>query len=705
MIGLLLVLPARALEPGEITDISELSLEELLDRPVTSGTRRILTARQTPAVVTVITGEEIRRMGYGSLAEILRTVPGFYDLYDHSTHNMGVRGINGGTRAAGNVLQVRIDGQAVPWRTNTGNFFGEELVPLDAIERIEILRGPASALYGADAYLGVVHIVTREGASVDGVEIGARAGMIRQNPGGGGGLLLGGSGYGIDAMLALQAHSLDLSGQALPASSPVLAEPGHEALASELAQQDQVKTATAVGHISVGSPDRAGRLVAWGSLQRLDTGGELLDFAPMTHGSRVTARNQHGRLTWTLSPSERFELEAWVAAFDSRPTPSARFDLDLPDQMLLPRVSATGTEAGTTLRGSPLAPLTLTLGAEHTRSHHVVQAYDTLLLEPALTAEGQILREAGTIIPGTGSGETRDLSNVGVFGQAEAALSPALAATGGVRIDLHGVYGLQVSPRAALVLAGPDSPLTWKLLYGSSFKAPTAEQLYGNPIWVSDIRGTAELAPQRAQTAELAAGASLGRYGVVLADLFLTHTSGRVEYLQDGLWQEAHNGLMEITAGGELEAHLQLANPLSLRVGAGLAQTVTQRDAAIDTGESFRSTFPAWQVHTAPSLSAGPLHVTPELSLIAARPASQSNEVLSGEPYSAPPAATLALSAGLMDLPLLGSQRTSLLLRATDLLDSRPTDPGFGGVDYPGMGRTIWLVLHQELGYTSAARP
>ena len=74
-----------------------------------------------------------------------------------------MRGINGGARATGSVLKLMIDGMPVDYRPTTGNFFGEELIPLAVVERVEVIRGPASALYGANAFLGVVNVITRTG--------------------------------------------------------------------------------------------------------------------------------------------------------------------------------------------------------------------------------------------------------------------------------------------------------------------------------------------------------------------------------------------------------------------------------------------------------------------------------------------------------------------------------------------------------------
>jgi len=149
-------------------DVAGLDLEFLLEQTVVSSTKVEQRSAEAPAVVTVVTAEEIQQRGYSSLSELLRWVPGFYDVYDGVTHNIGVRGINGGIDAAGDLLKVMIDGHPVDYRPTTGNFFGPELLPIEAVERVEIIRGPASALYGANAFLGVINVITRTGASVAG---------------------------------------------------------------------------------------------------------------------------------------------------------------------------------------------------------------------------------------------------------------------------------------------------------------------------------------------------------------------------------------------------------------------------------------------------------------------------------------------------------------------------------------------------------
>ncbi len=77
-------------------------------------------------------------------------------------HNFGVRGINAGLRAGSRIIKFMINGQPAHFRATSQSFIGSELIAMDLIERIEIIRGPVSALYDANAFVGVVNIITRE---------------------------------------------------------------------------------------------------------------------------------------------------------------------------------------------------------------------------------------------------------------------------------------------------------------------------------------------------------------------------------------------------------------------------------------------------------------------------------------------------------------------------------------------------------------
>ncbi|MGC4067227.1 MAG: TonB-dependent receptor plug domain-containing protein [Polyangiaceae bacterium] len=149
---------AQAQEKDRTVD--ELNLVKLLNVQVSTATKTSESMDEAPAVITVVTREDIHRWGYRNIGEVLSHCVGFFAVDDHIQPNVGVRGMNGGLGAESGAIKVMIDGRSVAYRTTSGNWLGAELIPLESIRQIEIIRGPASALYGADAFLGVVNIIT-----------------------------------------------------------------------------------------------------------------------------------------------------------------------------------------------------------------------------------------------------------------------------------------------------------------------------------------------------------------------------------------------------------------------------------------------------------------------------------------------------------------------------------------------------------------
>ncbi|HEY9721206.1 MAG TPA: TonB-dependent receptor plug domain-containing protein, partial [Oscillatoriaceae cyanobacterium] len=186
------------------------------------ATRHVQSAREAPANVEVITDTEIRERGYTTVAEALRALPGFYIVNDELLPSVGVRGISSGERGWSRILKLMIDGQPVPYRPDGSNWLGPELIPIGLVKRIEVIRGPASALYGADAFLGVVNVVTKRGADIDGLRLDAMAGTRAGHPIERGQLDLATlpDTHGLDLTFGALAGLTDNSGLPLPGTSP-----------------------------------------------------------------------------------------------------------------------------------------------------------------------------------------------------------------------------------------------------------------------------------------------------------------------------------------------------------------------------------------------------------------------------------------------------------------------------------------------------
>lgn len=149
---------------GTVIDVEELSLEQLLNAKVTVTTKSSLTTRDAPGVVTLITREEIDSSGARDLIDVLRLVPGIeFGIDVKGVSSLGIRGI---WAIEGKIL-VLWDGLEMQedlfGSTQIGNHY-----PVDLIERIEIIRGPGSAIHGGNAELGVIHIISRQASTLNG---------------------------------------------------------------------------------------------------------------------------------------------------------------------------------------------------------------------------------------------------------------------------------------------------------------------------------------------------------------------------------------------------------------------------------------------------------------------------------------------------------------------------------------------------------
>lgn len=166
---LVMTLPATTLA---VVDPYTLSLEDLMNVPVTVSSRKALSQRETPGIVTVIGSEEIRHSGARDLIDVLRKVPGM-DFRVMINNGLGL-GMRGQIGSDGRVLML-VDGIEVNEHRYGSAIFGQGF-PVEQIARIEIIRGSALALYGGTAELGVINIITKSAEELNGVHVGATIG-------------------------------------------------------------------------------------------------------------------------------------------------------------------------------------------------------------------------------------------------------------------------------------------------------------------------------------------------------------------------------------------------------------------------------------------------------------------------------------------------------------------------------------------------
>lgn len=164
--------PAVAIA-GQLADLTTLSLEQLLNVEVVSASKVAQKTSDVPASMTVVTAKEIQDFGYRTLADVLSSVRGFDVTSDHIYRYVAVRGFSP-PGDFNNRLLVMIDGIRTNDAIYDQAFIGTDLaISLDLVERIEIIRGPGASIYGGNALLGVVNLITRSGATSGGAQVSA----------------------------------------------------------------------------------------------------------------------------------------------------------------------------------------------------------------------------------------------------------------------------------------------------------------------------------------------------------------------------------------------------------------------------------------------------------------------------------------------------------------------------------------------------
>lgn len=165
-------------EEGSPRELTEMSLEELADMEVTTVLKKPVKLSQVPAAVYVITGEEIRRSGVTSIAEALRLAPGVQVArIDSNKWGIGVRGF---TSRLSRSLLVLVDGRSVYTPLFAGVYWEVQDVLLEDVDRIEVIRGPGGALWGANAVNGVINIITKSAQETPGTLVTVGGGLNDQ---------------------------------------------------------------------------------------------------------------------------------------------------------------------------------------------------------------------------------------------------------------------------------------------------------------------------------------------------------------------------------------------------------------------------------------------------------------------------------------------------------------------------------------------
>lgn len=478
-------------------DLFELSLEELVNIEVTIATGSPKSLRTAPAVATVITSQELEALGVRTLDEALETVPGLHVSYGGVlyTPRYFIRGISSNENAQTLVL---VNG--VP---QTSLWLGDRLpawpsVPVKAVQRVEIIRGPGSALYGADAFAGVINIITKGPEEIAGTQAYVAHGSFNTTSVD---LLHGGQVGPLKAALTVSALTTDGDDSLI-----------RKDLQSYYDSIDGTNASLAPGPLNLGARQLDTRLdLAWGAYRlRLDwlelsdresgrgTGGARGAIDPWAH---QTSRWGNADFSWQGERGHDWQLEA-RAGYGYK-----HFHHDTPFYVLPPGSARSVSPDGQITRFS--------LSEEHARlnagalyqgwaGHQVrlgVGAFWGDLFKTTAQDNSSGVLVTTTDTPSVFQPENQRTS-YNIYIQDEWRFAPGWELTTGLRHDHYSDFGDTTNPRLALVWSTTPT-LTSKLLYGEAFRAPAFSNLY---LTGRDVRGNPHLQPEKLRSLELAFG-------------------------------------------------------------------------------------------------------------------------------------------------------------------------------------------------------
>lgn len=685
--------PSQAASPSVMEDVD---LLELLNVEVSTATKTSESLEDAPAIITVVTAEDIARWGYDSVGEVLQHVLGFYLIDDHIVPNAAVRGVTGGLGAESGVIKVMIDGASAAYRSTSGNWLGVELIPLSSIYQIEIIRGPASALYGADAFLGVVNIITVPPEHIPALDARGQVGTTGSNLGGRFDVASGARFGNFDVLVAAAGEQRDRSGLSLPDESPAPTLPSYvaEDLVARNLERRSLVLQTRLGY----RVPRTGHLVLSAIGSGIERGGDFAHWAQLTGGTDGAGREVgtvvnlgqfRGTANGALELSDNFQLSLTTTYFQGGVLGDDRIEVASDLFWVRRHMGYRGGEGNLEARWMP------------SDAFNVIYGVETVVDDETKPRAQRISKDTGEEIGTPGVDQSVTLANIGAYVSSNYKLfDPWLKLTGGLRYDHHSIYGPQVTGRLGATSRWSDAIVT-KLLYGSAFKAPSPYLLYAVPLRPGDVIGNALLEPQRIDTFELQLSYKPGAMWNASTGLAYSIVRDKAEFTPEGINLTAKN----IASQKALSWETQVEARLEERVQgyASFEYTLSQRDLG-EEGYAARLVgsdaviYPPWIARAGVSADV-PLH--PEFPLqasaqgvyVAARRAGEASIVENGAPFSLPSYFWLNASLAAPKLILIPGHESTIALRGKNLLGAGGPDPGSSGFEYALRPRELLLDL------------
>ena len=492
------VLAAKPVDP--FTEPDEATLYRAEERVVTVATRYAQTVEQAPSIVTVVTDREIRNRGHRTLSDLLRSMPGIYVTVAKESRNLAwFRGV---ASPDNNKFLLLIDG--VPWYDGVyTHAWIDSYIPLVDVKQVEVIKGPGSAVYGTNAFAGVVNIVTYRAEDLQGgfarIETGSfgrrsASGVLADT------LTMG----SVPIEVRATARVLELDGDGM--------EVNPEGERNVLGTNPSRAINGRFG-LKIGQFDLSWTVVDYRHTYFVNSQDDPTSVLFQQDGAfNLSYRDQLAAVRHELPLGSLGQIRTELS-WQSHDDPGQYAFLSDP----VSSVDADTGEISTELSGGLVETekRTQRLHAGVSAALHVSSAHTTLL-----GVGGDVLRidaledrefiDFSTTPKSPPDFAVRDpdarITDLFGFVQHTWTASYFLELTAGARVDRHSYFGIFTSPRAGVLLI-PSEELVVKMLYGRAFRAPTARELLvdvgldgdgenrfvaGNPALLPEVIDTVE---------------------------------------------------------------------------------------------------------------------------------------------------------------------------------------------------------------------
>jgi outer membrane cobalamin receptor len=560
-----------------LADKLGVSVDDLLNMKISVSSKKALNTRESPGIISIVTEEEIRNSGARSLMDILRLVPGMEFGYDmDGAVGIGMRGIWG---QEGKVLLL-IDGQEMNELMDSTFQLGNH-ISVASIKRVEILRGPGSCVYGGNAELGVINIITKRSDDINGAYATATGGYMTSD--------FGRAVVDFGAGKMFKALDFSLTGTA--------------GLANRTDRDYVDPSGNAYGPSTKVAREGLGSLNA-----NINKGDLALRFIYDRYTTRTSDYIDGENAVYNTFDTYLGEAKYDVAARDNLTvTPKVNIKYQVPYQYLDPK--AYYNRSALRLTGNTIAnwdyseKLNFVGGAEA----YIDNAKDHDGDPEVTFANGK-----------------KEVSYYNVSGFAQGLLKlPHTNIVLGGRFDDHSDAGTAFSPRVGVT--GPFDKFHYKVIFSKAFRAPGIENINALPPSGEHIK------PERTTVFEVELGRKITQNMMLTVNMFDITINDPIIYFYDAETDEEwyQNFAKTGSTGFELEYRLKYTWGNATAAYSYASQQVTSKwgyfnkntvpDYMVPGRSDMTIGFPQHKLTVNSCFFTGPMSIDPSFSLISSR--------------------------------------------------------------------------------------